>query len=155
MTGAMVVVSSGKPQQPLVAMLIQVSFLLLVLKLAPYEDNIEDWSSFICSLALTLTTLFGFMLMVNTQDGDVVLPVESIETFLMAINLLCFAYQSGAIAWVAYRDIKRANLIKQQLKQNEIIPTKKVSSKTQVLPVTCCTITKDELSARAKKAWKN
>ena len=43
MTGAMVVVSSGKPQQPLVAMLIQVSFLLLVLKLAPYEVTVADW----------------------------------------------------------------------------------------------------------------
>ena len=35
MTGAMVIVENGSPTQPLVAMLIQLMFMLLVLKLAP------------------------------------------------------------------------------------------------------------------------
>ena len=56
MTGGMVIVGNGTPTQPLVAMIIQMIFLLIVLKMAPYNDDLDDWSSFVCSLALTLTT---------------------------------------------------------------------------------------------------
>ena len=69
MTGGMVIVGNGTPTQPLVAMIIQMIFLLIVLKMAPYNDDLDDWSTFVCSLALTLTTLAGFLLMMSKKDG--------------------------------------------------------------------------------------
>jgi hypothetical protein len=107
MTGAMVVVGSGTPLQPLVAMLIQMFLLLLVLKMAPYNDDLDDWSSFICSLALTLTTLAGFLLMVksasaSTDNGDIVVP-EIITHFLIISNALVFVYEILVIGYVGYQ----------------------------------------------------
>ena len=77
MTGAMVVIGNGTPMQPLVAMFLQLMFLLVVLKMAPYNDDLDDWSSFVCSFALTLTTLGGFLLMIPRQlTEDPVISVE-------------------------------------------------------------------------------
>merc|ERR1712195_451861 len=76
MTGAMVVVENGTPMQPLVATFIQLMFLLVVLKMAPYNDDLDDWSSFVCSLALMLTTLGGFLLMVSNKNLDPILSNE-------------------------------------------------------------------------------
>ena len=86
MTGAMVIVENGTPLQPLVAMLIQMTFLLIVLKLAPYNDDLDDWSSFVCSLALTLTTLAGFLLMISRKNLDPVLSVDILTTSLIGIG---------------------------------------------------------------------
>merc|ERR1712166_612213 len=90
MTGAMVVVKNGTPLQPFIAMLIQMIFLLVVLKLAPYNDDLDDWSSFVCSLALTLTTLAGFLLMMSQKNtGDLpLLPVGISTNALIGINAL-------------------------------------------------------------------
>merc|ERR1712028_51419 len=89
MTGAMVIVENGTPLQPLVALLIQMMFLLIVLKLAPYNDDLDDWSSFVCSLALTLTTLAGFLLMISKKNTGLPLLSEGLLTsLLIGINAL-------------------------------------------------------------------
>ena len=106
MTGAMVIVKNGTPLQPFIAMLIQMIFLLVVLKLAPYNDDLDDWSSFVCSLALTLTTLAGFLLMMSQKNtGD--LPLFSaglLTTSLIGINALCFMYEMVVIGYVVCRE---------------------------------------------------
>ena len=107
MTGAMVVVGNGTPLQPLVAMLIQMMFLLLVLKMAPYNDDLDDWSSFVCSLALTLTTLAGFLLMVAKKEQSEVpdvIAVETLTSLLIGINGLCFVYEMIVIGYVSYQE---------------------------------------------------
>ena len=133
MTGAMVVVENGTPTQPLVAMLIQLMFLLVVLKMAPYNDDLDDWSSFVCSLALTLTTLGGFLLMISKQRSeDPVISVELLTTFLIGINGLCFAYEMLVIGYVACQDRLTAARLKKTRKKensNNNVPT------TKVLPV--------------------
>ena len=116
MTGAMVIVANGTPQQPFIAFFIQATFLLLVLKVAPYKDDLDDWSSFVCSLALTLTTLAGFLLMIKT-DGtqEPVLTADVLTTFLIASNALCFVYEMVVIGYVAYQDAlakKAAKMLK-------------------------------------------
>merc|ERR1712166_1227979 len=133
MTGAMVIVKNGTPLQPLVAMLIQMTFLLIVLKLAPYNDDLDDWSSFVCSLALTLTTLAGFLLMIsekNTRD----LPVLSaglLTASLIGINALCFIYEMVVIGYVVCQE-KCAKIKRSGVKNGG----KKIgSSITQVQPV--------------------
>ena len=132
MTGAMVVVGNGTPMQPLVAMFIQLMFLLVVLKMAPYNDDLDDWSSFVCSFALTLTTLGGFLLMISKQRSeDPVISVELLTTLLIGINGLCFAYEMLVIGYVACQDrLTAARLKKMVLKNNNS------NSSTKVLPMT-------------------
>ena len=142
MTGAMVVVENGSPTQPLVAMFIELMFLLVVLKLAPYNDDLDDWSSFVCSFALTLTTLGGFLLMIPRQlTGDPVISVELLTTLLIGINGLCFAYEMLVIGYVAYQDRVTAALLKKTRKK--VNNNSKTS--TQVLPVAAVN-DEDELS---------
>ena len=133
MTGAMVIVQNGTPLQPLVAMLIQMTFLLIVLKLAPYNDDLDDWSSFVCSLALTMTTLAGFLLMIsekNTADLPV-LPAGLLTASLIGINALCFIYEMVVIGYVVCRE-KCAKIKRSGVKNGG----KKIgSSITQVQPV--------------------
>merc|ERR1711865_1301368 len=104
MTGAMVIVKNGTPLQPLIAMLIQIIFLLVVLKMAPYNDDLDDWSSFVCSLALTLTTLAGFLLMISNKNLDPILSVDILTTSLIGINALCFIYEMVVIGYVVYQE---------------------------------------------------
>lgn len=42
-------------------------YMLVVLKLAPYESESDDWASFITSLTITLTLLSGFTLMSDSE----------------------------------------------------------------------------------------
>ena len=46
LTGAMVLIAPGSPVQLLVAIFVVLIFLLLVLKVAPFVDNTDDWLSF-------------------------------------------------------------------------------------------------------------
>ena len=55
MTGALCVTAQGSSLQLLIAVLTQKFYMLLVLKTAPYEEDTEDWTSFISSFCLTLT----------------------------------------------------------------------------------------------------
>merc|ERR1711865_271997 len=123
MTGAMVIVQNGTPLQPLIAMLIQMVFLLVVLKFAPYNDDLDDWSSFVCSLALTMTTLAGFLLMISEKDtGDLpVLPVGVLTASLIGINALCLMYEMIVIGYVVC--------------QEKCVKRKKNKNKVQVLPI--------------------
>merc|ERR1711865_652276 len=133
MTGAMVIVENGTPLQPFIAMLIQMIFLLVVLKFAPYNDDLDDWSSFVCSLALTMTTLAGFLLMISEKNtGDLpVLPAGLLTASLIGINALCFIYEMVVIGYVVCRE-KCAKIKRSGVKNGG----KKIgSSITQVQPV--------------------
>ena len=149
MTGAMVIVKNGTPLQPLIAMLIQMIFLLVVLKMAPYNDDLDDWSSFICSLALMLTTLAGFLLMISNKNLDPILSDEPqkemniLTTSLIGINALCFMYEMVVIGYVICQE-KCAKRNKSGVKNGG---KKKGSSNTQVQPV------KDE--PKSFESWEN
>ena len=41
--------------------------MLVVLKLSPYVQSTEDWTSFISTLTLTITTIGGFAMAMNAQ----------------------------------------------------------------------------------------
>ena len=137
MTGAMVIVKNGTPLQPFIAMLIQMIFLLVVLKLAPYNDDLDDWSSFVCSLALTLTTLAGFLLMMSQKNtGDLpLLPVGILTNALIGINALCFIYEMVVIGYVVCQEkcVKRKK--NEKSSADTELKTKKNKNKVQVLPI--------------------
>ena len=155
MTGAMVVVENGTPTQPLVAMFIQLMFLLVVLKMAPYNDDLDDWSSFVCSFALTLTTLGGFLLMVWEQGSeDTVISVELLTTLLIGINGLCFAYEMLVIGYVACQDRLTAARLKKTRKNEK--SNSNSNSPTKVQPVNNVFLLEeddDEDDAESFKSW--
>ena len=65
MTGAMCVIAPGSSLQLLVAVLVTLMYMLLVLKTAPYEEDSEDYTSFVACLTLTLTTVGGLLLITD------------------------------------------------------------------------------------------
>jgi hypothetical protein len=69
LTGAMMVVAPGSTAQLLIAIIIVLFFMLCVFKLAPFEDAVDDWLSFLTSLQLMLTLLVGFALMTDNAEN--------------------------------------------------------------------------------------
>ena len=102
--------------------------------MAPYNDDLDDWSSFVCSLALMLTTLAGFLLMIPKKNLDPVLPVGMLTASLIGINaLLCLMYEMIVIGYVVCQEkcVKR----KKNEKSSADTETKKNKNKVQVLPI--------------------
>ena len=72
MTGALVLIGEDSTIQPLVGTLFQMGFMLVVLKLSPYDSDADDLSSFVGSLTLCLTTIGGMVLITrdSTMGGE-------------------------------------------------------------------------------------
>ena len=92
MTGAMCVVAQGSSVQLLIAILVMMSYMLLVLKTAPYEEDSEDWSAFVACVALTLTTIGGFALMTDNQNARTY-ESKVLGLVLIGINGVCIALE--------------------------------------------------------------
>jgi len=124
MTGAMVVIARGSAAQPLVATLVQMSFLLLVLKAGPYQEGSDDWGSFVCSFVLTLTTLLGFALIMDRPkvlDGTQVTMFdrELLGGLLVAVNAIGVAYEMGIMVWTAWQE-RRESAVKKKHKRASV-----------------------------------
>ena len=94
MTGAMCVVAQGSALQLVVANIVMLLYMLLVLKTAPFEEDSEDWSSFVGCFALCITTLGGLCLIMDdpldpTFDSNVMMIL------LVALNILSMSVQLG------------------------------------------------------------
>ena len=76
----------GTPLQALIAVLVMLFHLLVVLKLAPYESEGEDLSSFLSSLTLLLTTIGGLVLMNDTVNTS--LQAKLIGFILVGISIV-------------------------------------------------------------------
>ena len=92
MTGAMCVVAQGSSVQLLIAILVMLSYMLLVLKTAPYEEDSEDWSAFVACVALTLTTIGGFALMTDNPNARTY-ESKVLGLLLIGINGVCIALE--------------------------------------------------------------
>ena len=86
MTGALCIVSPGTSLQILTATLVMLFYMLLLLKTAPYEEDSEDWSSFVGTLCITLTTIGGFAL-ITDNDQDPTYGGKSLTYMLVALNI--------------------------------------------------------------------
>jgi hypothetical protein len=106
MTGALCVIGTGTSMKPLVAILFQLFFLLLVLKLAPYEDDDDDLSSLLSSLAITLTCLLGFALATAAEEYE----GGSIGAGLVAIGIVSLAAELFILVRSEYRHRREAKL---------------------------------------------
>ena len=92
MTGAMVVVTPGSSVQLLLAVLIMLIYMLLILKTAPYDEDSEDWSSFIASIALTLTFIGGLVL-IQDNPQDRTYEDGLLAIVLIMVNVTCVAIE--------------------------------------------------------------
>ena len=65
---------------------------LAVLKTAPFEADSEDWTAFVACVALTLTTIGGFALI---MDDPTTRTYESyvLAIVLIGINVVCIALE--------------------------------------------------------------
>ena len=91
LTGAMCAIMPGSPIQLLIALLIVLSYLLIVLKAAPYKGILEDTLAFVTSLCLSLSLMLGFAIITDTSDAKV-FNMTTMGIFLIAINVLPFFF---------------------------------------------------------------
>jgi len=98
MCGGLVMAAPGTPLQALIAVLVMLFHLLVVLKLAPYESEGEDLSSFLSSLTLLLTTIGGLVLMNDTVNTS--LQAKLIGFILVGISGLCILSEIGIAVFV-------------------------------------------------------
>ena len=149
MTGAMCVIAPGSSLQLLVAVLVTLIYMLLVLKTAPYEEDSEDYTSFVACLTLTLTTVGGFALITDNLSTPTY-ESQVLGALLIAMSVCCIAVEIGIVVLID------CGVYEKVCGRQDGSKKKKVSggNRTQVLPVTVVN-QEDDLSTRAKKAWKN
>ena len=85
LTGALTIISPGSPEQLVVGLLIVLMDCLLVLKIAPFRDDSDDYLSFVTSFQMLITLLGG--LLIKTDDPSARhFEVVSMGTLLVALN---------------------------------------------------------------------
>ena len=96
MTGALVIIAKGSSVQPLVAVLFQLTFLLVVLKLSPYGEDDDDVSAFVSSMSILLMTLGAVMLITKADSGSSKLSDADMafaSVFMITLTSSCMAFQ--------------------------------------------------------------
>ena len=162
MTGAMCVVAQGSSVQLLIAILVMLMYMLLgkknlfclyngcffcselfvflsffflaVLKTAPFEADSEDWSAFVACVALTLTTIGGFALI---MDDPATRTYESavLAVILIGINVLCIVIEILIVVVVDCGTYERCTGGNGDGDSNDT-KTLKAPNKSKVLPIT-------------------
>ena len=85
LTGVMCVVGAGSSAQLVIALLVVLVYMQLVLKLAPFVDNTDDWLSFTTSFQLLVTLLGGLLLF--TALAVVLTPALGLCPFALGMCL--------------------------------------------------------------------
>ena len=93
MTGAMCVISPGTPEQLLIATFIMLTYMLVVLKTAPYENNIDDKIAFLVTVVLFINMLAGFTLLLDRDRPEKSFDVNAMGIGLIALNGMTLVVQ--------------------------------------------------------------
>ena len=92
------VIGPGSSVQPLAAALFQLTFMLLVLKLSPYESSDDDITSFVTSLTICLATLAAMVLITSDSEmGGSSFDAEFMGIFLITITVLTVGFEALVI----------------------------------------------------------
>ena len=91
LTGAMCAIAPGSPIQLLCALVLCMSYLLLVLHAGPYKGNLEDRLAFLTSLSLSVSLLFGLTIIMDKPDNPV-FDLKLLGIVLIIINVLPFLF---------------------------------------------------------------
>ena len=127
MCGGLVVLAPGSPVQVLAAILIMLLHLLLVLKLAPYVKQSEDWSAFLSTLGLCLLSLGAYSMMLDLKE----IEMQTIGLVTTILPLLCIVSVLGILIFV---DCGLLNALTGKKKKKHQM-TESVKNSTQVVPV--------------------
>ena len=84
MCGGLAMLAPGTSYQILFAVIIMLLHLLVVLKLAPYVKDTEDWSCIICTMSLMLTSLGAAVMKMRSNSSQ----IQAIGTILVVITLM-------------------------------------------------------------------
>ena len=130
MTGALCIIGQGSAVQPLVAILFQLFFLLVVLKLAPYESDGDDWASIVTSLTIVLTLLSGFALVSDDSEDPafdnkmmgVLLIVLFGFTMMVQVGIMVFM-DCGVLERIQEKCRKRQGVAEKAVTQTKVTPT--------------------------------
>merc|ERR1712046_480019 len=76
----------------MVGLFFQIAFMLLVLKLSPYKNDLDDISSFISSLTLSFTLFVGVVLAMNSPTNPTVDSL-ALGSVLTALTVMCVISQ--------------------------------------------------------------
>ena len=93
MTGAMCVIEPGTPVQLLIATFIMLTYMLVVLKTAPYENNIDDKIAFLVTVVLFINMLAGFTLLLDRDRPEKSFDVNAMGIGLIALNGMTLVVQ--------------------------------------------------------------
>jgi len=150
MTGAMVVVAPGSSVQLLIAVLVMLWYLMIVLKTAPYEEDSEDWSSFIACVALTLTCIGGFALIMDKQT-DRTYEDSLLAVILIGINVFCIALDIAIVVIIDCGVGAKCGLCG----GSDPKSTNKKNNNNKVMPVMTSEggNKDDDVAERARAAW--
>ena len=104
--------------------------MLLVMKLAPFEADSDDWMSFVTSLALVLTTLGGLVLI---QDKEGIFDADAVGTGIIVLNSLMLVLEVGYIVLVECKAVSRGKAAVRHLSHKQQ-KSKKNKNQAQVVP---------------------
>ena len=94
LTGLVRLIAPGSAPQIMIALIVCVAYMCLVLKTAPFEQDLDDWLSFITECQLSLTMFLGFAILTDTNN---VLDRGMLDGFLVAVNCCgIFAFIVGS-----------------------------------------------------------
>ena len=127
MCGGLVVMVPGSSYQILFAILIMFFHLLVVLKLAPYKKDSEDWSCIICTLTLMLTSLGAYSMKLRSSPKETNIIGNVLITMTGMTVLAC-------IVITVFVDCGLWNKLCRK-KNNELKNTETNVSQTKVQPV--------------------
>ena len=91
LTGAMCAIAPGSPIQLLCALVLCMSYLLLVLHAGPYKGDLEDRLAFLTSLCLSASLLLGLTIITDKPDNPV-FDLKLLGIVLIIINVLPFLF---------------------------------------------------------------
>ena len=93
MTGAMCIIQPGTPEQLLIATFIMLTYMLVVLKTAPYENNIDDKIAFLVTVVLFINMLAGFTLLLDAKSSEKSFDVNAVCIGLIVLNGMTLVVQ--------------------------------------------------------------
>ena len=129
MCGGLVVLAPGSPYQILGAILIMQFHLLVVLKLAPFIKDSEDWSSFVSTLGLFAMSLGAYSMMLQADEKE----LHRIGVVLAGISIFCITIVVAIMIFVdcgLWNCMRCQKCSKRVQKKNE-----STGSLTQVRPI--------------------
>jgi len=133
MCGGLVVLAPGSPLQVLFAILIMLFHLLLVLKLAPWVSDSEDWSAFLATLGLCLLSLGAYSMMLDVEEHQmkIIGLVTTVVPLLCIATVICITICVDGGVWHKIQGRRKKNN-NQRAKSDE---TGVDSNHTRIVPI--------------------